>query len=518
MNRLLSLNIGVRLALAFGLVLALACVVVLIAITRMAGLNQSLEVIGADRLPKVQRLAQMTNNVNLAARELRNMLIWEDPERFSSAKEALAKAHADNTEIGQVVIKTIHTEEGRKRFAALTAARDQYRPLEKKLVDMAEANRRTDAATLLSDELRPAQLAYMKALDDLNDYQLGLVNQSVSDGEASYERAKALMLVLLAGMLVIGGSLAWWIARSITRPIGEAVAVAEKVAGGDLGSRIDVRSRDETGRLLAALKTMNGSLVEIVGTVRTSSESIATGSSQIASGNADLSQRTEEQASALQQTAESMEQLSSTVKQNADNARQANQLAMQASDVAAQGGAVVSEVVQTMKGINDSSRRIGDIIGTIDGIAFQTNILALNAAVEAARAGEQGRGFAVVASEVRGLAQRSAEAAREIKALIQESVTRVDQGTQLVDRAGSTMEEVVSSIRRVTDIMGEISSASAEQSQGVSQVGQAVSQMDQVTQQNAALVEQSAAAAESLKAQAQQLVQSVAAFKLEATA
>ena len=300
-----------------------------------------------------------------------------------------------------------------------------------------------------------------------------------------------------------------------SRPaIGEAVAVAEKVAAGDLGARINVSSTDEPGRVLTALKAMNTSLVGIVSTVRNSSDSIATGSAQIASGNADLSQRTEEQASALEETAASMEQLGSTVKQNADNARQANQLAMSASSVAVKGGEVVSQVVETMKGINDSSKKIADIISVIDGIAFQTNILALNAAVEAARAGEQGRGFAVVASEVRSLAQRSAEAAKEIKSLITASVERVEQGTMLVDQAGVTMDEVVTSIKRVTDIMGEISSASVEQSQGVSQVGEAVSQMDQVTQQNAALVEQSAAAADSLRQQAQQLVAAVAVFKL----
>jgi methyl-accepting chemotaxis protein len=320
-------------------------------------------------------------------------------------------------------------------------------------------------------------------------------------------------LVCLLGV-VLGTGLGWLIARSITRPIQQAVAVAQRVAAGDLSSRIEATSADETGRLLAALKVMNDSLVRIVGTVRSSSDSIATGSAQIASGNADLSQRTEEQASALQQTAASMDQLGSTVRANADNARQANQLALNASTVAVQGGEVVGQVVVTMKGINDSSRKIADIISVIDGIAFQTNILALNAAVEAARAGEQGRGFAVVASEVRSLAQRSAEAAKEIKGLITASVERVEQGTALVDRAGSTMTEVVNSIKRVTDIVGEISVASAEQSSGVSQVGDAVTQMDQVTQQNAALVEQSAAAADSLKQQAQQLVAAVAVFQL----
>ena len=363
--------------------------------------------------------------------------------------------------------------------------------------------------------MRDAQLAYMKALDGLKDLQIELVTKAVDEGAAAYAQARLLMFSLLAGMAAFGALVAWWITRSIVGPITEAVGVAERVAEGDLQSSIDVTRSDETGRLLIALKAMNESLVGIVSTVRTSSDSIATGSSQIAIGNADLSQRTEEQASALQETAASMEQLGSTVKQNADNAREANHLAMSASAVAQKGGEVVGQVVDTMRDINDSSKRIVDIISVIDGIAFQTNILALNAAVEAARAGEQGRGFAVVASEVRNLAQRSAEAAKEIKTLITASVERVEQGSALVGQAGVTMEEVVTSIRRVTDIMGEISSASTEQSQGVTQVGEAVSQMDQVTQQNAALVEESAAAAESLKQQALQLVSAVAVFKID---
>jgi len=304
------------------------------------------------------------------------------------------------------------------------------------------------------------------------------------------------------------------ITRSITGPLSQAVAMAERVASGDLSAHIDSSGHDEVSQLLAALGRMNQNLAGIVSQVRLSSDSIATGSAQIASGNADLSQRTEQQASALQETASSMEELNATVRQNADNALQANQLSLGASAVAVKGGAVVGEVVTTMKAINDSSRKIADIIGVIDGIAFQTNILALNAAVEAARAGEQGRGFAVVASEVRSLAGRSADAAREIKGLIAASVERVEQGTALVDRAGATMTEVVGAIQRVTDIMGEISSASSEQSAGVAQVGQAVERMDQTTQQNAALVEQSAAAADSLRQQAEQLVQAVAVFKL----
>jgi methyl-accepting chemotaxis protein len=325
------------------------------------------------------------------------------------------------------------------------------------------------------------------------------------------------VLGISAALLLAIGAIGVAVTRGVLRQLGgdprQAAELARAVASGDLATHIDVAQGDSTS-LMARLGEMQASLADVVGNVRQSSEGVATASAEIAQGNNDLSGRTEEQASALEQTAASMEELSSTVKQNADNARQGNQLAQSASDVAVRGGEVVSQVVATMKGINDASKKIADIIGVIDGIAFQTNILALNAAVEAARAGEQGRGFAVVASEVRSLAGRSADAAKEIKALISTSVERVEQGTALVDQAGATMTEVVSAIKRVTDIMGEISAASSEQSSGVAQVGEAITQMDQATQQNAALVEESASAAESLKTQAHQLVNAVAVFRL----
>ncbi len=314
-----------------------------------------------------------------------------------------------------------------------------------------------------------------------------------------------IFMAILIGVVII---------RAILKALNEAITIANAVASGDLTSQIDVTSTNETGRLLQALKAMNDNLVDLVSKVRVSTESISTATGEIASGNSDLSQRTEEQASSLEETASSMEELTSTVRQNADNARQANQLAAGASEVAVKGGAVVGQVVQTMSSINESSKKIVEIISVIDGIAFQTNILALNAAVEAARAGEQGRGFAVVATEVRTLAQRSAAAAKEIKELINDSVGKVEEGTRLFDEAGSTMDEIVSAVKRVTDIMSEISAASQEQSSGIEQVNQAVTQMDEVTQQNAALVEEAAAAAESMKEQAHVLSQAVTIFKL----
>ena len=359
------------------------------------------------------------------------------------------------------------------------------------------------------------------SIDPIGTAVAKLINIQLKEANAHYQASnlhaeQTLWISLVSSAVVLSVALACatWIVRSIVRPIEEAVRVAEAVAEGDLSQQIEVLSQDETGRLLASLRRMNEGLSQIVSEVRTGSESIATGSSQIAMGSTDLSQRTEEQASNLQQTAASMEELTATVRHNADTARAANQLAASASEVAERGGQVVGQVVQTMESITASSRKINDIIGVIDGIAFQTNILALNAAVEAARAGEQGRGFAVVAGEVRTLAQRSAQAAKEIKALIQESVERVDHGSTQVGEAGQTMSDIVVQVKRVTDLIGEISSASGEQSRGIEQVSDAVTQLDQVTQQNAALVEESAAAAESLKHQAAHLSELVARFRL----
>ncbi|MDP2007627.1 MAG: methyl-accepting chemotaxis protein [Rubrivivax sp.] len=392
-----------------------------------------------------------------------------------------------------------------------------YQGIQKQVVKHGRDKQQQDAADIADGASSMNFDETLGALNELLAYsQVGGRAAAVQANQV-YERSRAFTAVLLVAAVVSGLLLAWQLTRTVLGRLGgepsRAVAVARAVAEGDLSTSITVKPGD-VDSLMAWMQVMQRKLGSAVAQVRQGSESVATASAQIAQGNQDLSGRTEQQAAALQQTAATMDELGSTVRSNADNARQASDLAQTASTVAVHGGQVVGEVVQTMKGINESSRRIADIIGTIDGIAFQTNILALNAAVEAARAGEQGRGFAVVASEVRNLAQRSAEAAREIKGLINASVERVEHGSALVDRAGSTMGEVVTAIQRVTHIVAEISAASGEQSNGVSQVGQAVADMDRGTQQNAALVEESAAAAESLRRQAEQLVQAVAVFKL----
>ncbi len=431
---------------------------------------------------------------------------WDD--ELAKARRELATAERLGTDADREKTKRFSNEIGQYETGfGLVATKIQQGEIKS-----------TADANAAMEKYKSSIHALEKAVDELSEVVLARANGV----EARLLHEKNTALGWLAAMAVIavvlGVAISYAICVSITRPLRRAVTVAERVAAGDLTEVFEVKGTDETAQLLCALKDMNESLGKIVGEVRASTDTITTASSEIAAGNQDLSQRTEEQASSLEETASSMEELTSTVRQNADNARQANQLAASASEIAVKGGAVVGDVVSTMGAISDSSKKIADIIGVIDGIAFQTNILALNAAVEAARAGEQGRGFAVVAGEVRNLAQRSAAAAKEIKALIEDSVGKVDGGAKLVDQAGQTMEEVVSSIKRVTDIMAEITAASQEQSSGIEQVNQAVTQMDQVTQQNAALVEEAAAAAESMQQQAQTLAQAVAVFKLGAQA
>nr|WP_305800556.1 methyl-accepting chemotaxis protein [Shinella sp. XGS7] len=408
------------------------------------------------------------------------------------------------------------TEASRKALSQLRAEwsnDDKVTASMSQLITRADLATSTESLKFLKAELVPQSIRMGNAMQELSKLKEEDA-RAVSDANtALYQQSRNITTVLVLLGVAAGVGLGLGISRHVTRPLGHAVQAAQRMSEGDMSQSLEAQGRDETAQLLQALERMRAQLQGIVATVRDNAESVATASAEIAQGNADLSQRTEEQAAALEETAATMDELGSTVRNNADNAQQANQLAQGASEVASRGGQVVAEVVSTMQGIEKSSREISNIIGVIDEIAFQTNLLALNAGVEAARAGDAGKGFAVVAQEVRELAQRTAQAAKEIKGLIGASTARVEQGTALVDRAGQTMDEVVNAIRRVTDIVGEISSASGEQSNGVSQIGEAISQMDKVTQQNAALVEQSAAAAESLKMQAQQLVQAVAFFR-----
>ncbi len=474
-----------------------------------------LQTVFQDRTVPITQLAEVQRLIQ------RNQLLMSNS--LTNVEQSTIKAHMDEMEANVAAVTKLWAEYSTSR------ATPEEVQLAKTFADnraryVAEGLRPT-AVALRASNIAEAQKLYTEAVTPLYEKArqslAPLVKLQVEVAGKEYDKAISLSTTIrwvAIGSLVLALPVAWawsyFLIRALSQSLNQAVEVAHAVAQGDLTRRIDAHGTDELARLMRALAGMSEGLVKVVAQVRSGSEGVATASAEIAQGNQDLSGRTESQASALEETAASMEELSSTVQQNADHARQANQLAVQASSVAAQGGDVVNRVVETMKGITDSSHRIADIIGVIDSIAFQTNILALNAAVEAARAGEQGRGFAVVASEVRSLASRSAEAAKEIKNLISASVERVEQGTALVDQAGSTMTEVVASIRRVTDIMSEISSASNEQSQGVSQVREAVQQMDQTTQQNAALVEQMAAAASSLRSQSEELVQVVAAFRL----
>ena len=508
-----NLSVGLRLGLSFSVILCITAVIAGISVWGTSSLQKASDELATHEMEQQFLVASWAADVRVNWVRTEAFLKAIDRDYMDKlAADVVASTKPIDTKARRVD-ELVQDTKGRAMLQSIGTARKAF---SEKLGEITDLHRmgEPNVPTLVDQQLRPLADSYVKGLDELLAYMNEQVKASQEGNDAMARNIKVLLLVATALALVIGSLQAWMVARSIVGPLHSGKEAAERIADGDLTHPLPAASQDETGQLLQALSAMQMRLASIVSNVRHNAEGVATASVEIASGNNDLSARTEQQASALQQTAASMEQLSSTVRQNADNARTANQLAMTTSTVAAQGGDVVAQVVETMKGINASSQKIADIISVIDGIAFQTNILALNAAVEAARAGEQGRGFAVVAGEVRSLAQRSAEAAKEIKGLIQASVERVEQGSTLVDQAGHTMTEVVGAIRRVTDIMGEISSASSEQSQGVSQVGEAITQMDHTTQQNAALVEESAAAADSLRSQAAQLVDAVAVFRV----
>ncbi|HYD97009.1 MAG TPA: methyl-accepting chemotaxis protein [Noviherbaspirillum sp.] len=511
-------NITIRSRLIFVLVFLSVQLIVGagIGIGALGRANDAMRSLYDDRLVALGQLDQVVRLLTLNQLQIAKATT-DDPAEARQVMDGVDKNMETVNKVWDAYMATYLTPEERKLAEKFAEARKAF--VTEALKPAVEAIRAQDARRATELLHGPMEKLFEPVRGDINaliQLQLEVARSDFESSQSTYRLVRnACTAGLLLGLLMAAG-VGYWLIRSILNPLNEAVEIAGAIAAGDLTRKVVVKSADETGRLMQALKNMHDSLVGIVSQVRTGTEAIAAASSEIASGNRDLSTRTEQQAGSLEETASSMEELTSTVKQNADNARQANQLASSASDVAGKGGQVVAQVVETMGAINESSRKIVDIISVIDGIAFQTNILALNAAVEAARAGEQGRGFAVVAAEVRSLAQRSAAAAKEIKALIDDSVEKVGSGARLVDEAGATMQEIVDSVRRVTDIMGEITAASQEQTAGIEQINQAVAHMDEATQQNAALVEQAAAASQAMHDQAVHLSDAVSVFKLDA--
>jgi methyl-accepting chemotaxis protein len=510
---LANIKVGLRLAFGFGLVILLFAGTIVFGVTRMSGLNDIAGLVNSDLYPKAVRFNALIRNLDTQQIAMRDALIQNDRQVVKTELADISRLYREGRQ-SLLEVDKILSPKGRELNAVMLAKHAAYSESLDAYVHLIETGNKQDAIALLNGKLGEDIRPYDAAVHQMLQLGSKFVEKNGVDIDVQYRASARLMAMLTAFTIFLAAGFGYWLTRSVTRPLNYAVAIAQAVSAGDLSSRIEASAKDETGQLIAALKQMNDSLAHVVGQVRESAQTIEVAATEIAAGNFDLSRRTEQQAGSLEQTASAVEQLTATVRHNADNALEAQRLARAASTVAAEGGTVVGQVIDTMQEIENSSRKIVDIIGVIDGIAFQTNILALNAAVEAARAGEQGRGFAVVASEVRSLAQRSAAAAREIKQLIGSSVEKVAAGTRLVHQAGSTMSALVASVGQVDGIVSEISAASHEQSVGIGEINQAIVQIDQTTQQNAALVEQAAAAAQSMQSQTVALAGVVGIFKL----
>ena len=509
-----NLKLGTRLAGGFAILLAMIMVMCIVGLVSLANINESVETLTQRSLTKERLINDWARNIQSGVTRTTAIAKSADASLATFFAEEAATSTRNSSALQQKIEPLIESDDEKQLWEGIRKARGEYLRTRDGIFKAKQEGNVEVANKIFAQEFVPSTRQFIDQITRLSDLQRADIDARAAEIESAYGAANLWMIVIGSLAVVSGLLLAVLLTRSITRPLSDAVRVARTVAANDLTSTIVVSSRDEIGQLMRALESMNANLAGTVARIRTGVDSIASASGEIAAGNTDLSSRTEQQAASLEETAASMEQLSSTVKQNADSAKQANQLAAAASETASRGGATVSEVVSTMNAISASSVKISDIVSVIDGIAFQTNILALNAAVEAARAGEQGKGFAVVAAEVRTLAQRSAQAAKEIKVLIEDTVQKIGQGSGSAERAGTTMQEIVSSVQRVTDIMGEIAAASAEQADGIEQVNRAVSQMDEVTQQNAALVEEAAAAAGSMQDQAADLTRAVSAFRL----
>ena len=508
-------RIAPRLAAAFGILLAGLVAIGAAGTLNIGYLSGELLAIKESRVPKVEHLVDMTDNANLISRDSRNILLFDNLERQTAWIAGMHKAQADNTRLMALVKPEIRSEEGRKLVAAAEAAMQTFDTDLNKFLAHSQDGDISVAQSIMDTKLQKSQETFTRVLDAIKTQQIQRIGQLADEAVGTARLMRNIGLAVIAALIGAGLWMSWLISRSIVAPMQRALREANRIAEGDLSGNLRVRGRDEAADMLKALMSMQAGLRDIVSEVREGVSSVASASQQIASGNQDLSGRTEEQASSLQQTAASIEQISGAVKNNAVSAEHANKLADSASGAAGRGGELVTLAVQRIGELEGSSKRIAEIVGVIDSIAFQTNILALNAAVEAARAGEQGRGFAVVASEVRALAQRSAAAAKEIKSLVTASVEQIQHSSATARQAGTAMDEIVAQVKSVSSLVAEICSASREQDRGVSEVHLAMDKLDDMTQRNAALVEESAAAAESLKAQANRLTGSVANFRLE---